>query len=547
MDSAVDELSRLREDLTCPLCLDLFRNPVLRECGHHFCQECVGRCWEGPGESARCPLCGRGAVDEVVQDAPLLGSVAETVREMMGDRREATGKRKREQYCEEHGQKLKLFCQEDGKAICVACGSSQLHQSHSLAPLDEVLGKYREKLGGFLQQIRKEVKKASRSLQTAEDMSAVLKDDRESIEKTIEAEFAELHRFLDREEAAAKAKLRHAEEEKRKALERNRTRSEAEKCRLLQAKELLKDQLALHDDPAAIESYFCLPASWNKAALRLVQRRNASPFLARSRSALKREGSSGVCWRCSIPTAAAYCRKCIGKGSGMISVLLVPSSHRKDLTFQKPADEYISLSSEEYVGPLQYAVWKKMKDILTPAPLPVTFDPDTANPHLILSNGNTTAKTGGTRRALAPKPERFDTYLNVLGSRGFTSGRHYWEVWVGNKSEWELGVAAASVERKLCYQARPADKVWIIALDRGGSYTAHDFGTVTLRLNSKPRKIGVYVDYGGGRVVFHNAEDMTVIYTFIDIFEEKIYPIFNPGHRRGPKNRKALRIVTPQV
>nr|XP_006625688.1 PREDICTED: zinc-binding protein A33-like [Lepisosteus oculatus] len=480
MDSAVDELSRLREDLTCPLCLDLFRSPVLRECGHHFCQECVGRCWEGPGESARCPLCGRGAVDEVVQDAPLLGSVAETVREMMGDRREATGKRKREQYCEEHGQKLKLFCQEDGKAICVACGSSQLHQSHSLAPLDEVLGKYREKLGGFLQQIRKEVKKASRSLQTAEDMSAVLKDDRESIEKTIEAEFAELHRFLDREEAAAKAKLRHAEEEKRKALERNRTRSEAEKCRLLQAKELLKDQLALHDDPAAIED-------------------------------------------------------------------LKDLLSRKDLTFQKPADEYISLSSEEYVGPLQYAVWKKMKDILTPAPLPVTFDPDTANPHLILSNGNTTAKTGGTRRALAPKPERFDTYLNVLGSRGFISGRHYWEVWVGNKSEWELGVAAASVERKLCYQARPADKVWIIALDRGGSYTAHDFGTVTLRLNSKPRKIGVYVDYGGGRVVFHNAEDMTVIYTFIDIFEEKIYPIFNPGHRRGPKNRKALRIVTPQV
>uniref|UniRef100_W5NEU4 Zinc-binding protein A33-like n=1 Tax=Lepisosteus oculatus TaxID=7918 RepID=W5NEU4_LEPOC len=507
MDSAVDELSRLREDLTCPLCLDLFRSPVLRECGHHFCQECVGRCWEGPGESARCPLCGRGAVDEVVQDAPLLGSVAETVREMMGDRREATGKRKREQYCEEHGQKLKLFCQEDGKAICVACGSSQLHQSHSLAPLDEVLGKYREKLGGFLQQIRKEVKKASRSLQTAEDMSAVLKDDRESIEKTIEAEFAELHRFLDREEAAAKAKLRHAEEEKRKALERNRTRSEAEKCRLLQAKELLKDQLALHDDPAAIEKM----------------------------------------QRCDFDERVSFTLFQKSDETCKTHYDLKDLLSRKDLTFQKPADEYISLSSEEYVGPLQYAVWKKMKDILTPAPLPVTFDPDTANPHLILSNGNTTAKTGGTRRALAPKPERFDTYLNVLGSRGFISGRHYWEVWVGNKSEWELGVAAASVERKLCYQARPADKVWIIALDRGGSYTAHDFGTVTLRLNSKPRKIGVYVDYGGGRVVFHNAEDMTVIYTFIDIFEEKIYPIFNPGHRRGPKNRKALRIVTPQV
>uniref|UniRef100_A0A3P8SYX2 RING-type domain-containing protein n=1 Tax=Amphiprion percula TaxID=161767 RepID=A0A3P8SYX2_AMPPE len=28
----------LQSELTCPVCLELFRDPVILECGHHFCQ-----------------------------------------------------------------------------------------------------------------------------------------------------------------------------------------------------------------------------------------------------------------------------------------------------------------------------------------------------------------------------------------------------------------------------------------------------------------------------------------------------------------------------
>ncbi|XP_039598648.1 probable E3 ubiquitin-protein ligase TRIML1 isoform X2 [Polypterus senegalus] len=78
----------------------------------------------------------------------------------------------------------------------------------------------------------------------------------------------------------------------------------------------------------------------------------------------------------------------------------------------------------------------------------VTFDPETANQWLIVSEDGKQVRHTDTRQRVTDNPKRFDCSPDVLAREGFTSGRHYWEVEVGGKTEWTLGVARESINRK---------------------------------------------------------------------------------------------------
>ncbi|XP_048448171.1 zinc-binding protein A33-like isoform X1 [Rhincodon typus] len=193
------------------------------------------------------------------------------------------------------------------------------------------------------------------------------------------------------------------------------------------------------------------------------------------------------------------------------------------------------------IGSLQYRVWKKMLTVITTAP--VTLDPCTAHPYLLLSEEFTSVRhTTKRQQSLSDSPERFDPCLCILGREGFTSGKHHWEVMVGQKTEWDLGVVRESINRKEAIDLNPDTGGWIIALRNGYQYRAATKTWKHLDLREKPTKIRVSLDYEGGKVTFYNAESKTHIYTFTATFTEKLYPFFSPGHNDGGRNAEPLKI-----
>ncbi|XP_043853648.1 probable E3 ubiquitin-protein ligase TRIML1 [Dromiciops gliroides] len=87
----------------------------------------------------------------------------------------------------------------------------------------------------------------------------------------------------------------------------------------------------------------------------------------------------------------------------------------------------------------------------------ITLDPETAHPHLIVSKDLKSVKYGDVPQDLPDNKERFLCALIVLGSQTFTSGKHYWEVEVGTKTEWEVGICEDSVSRKMKHSLLPED------------------------------------------------------------------------------------------
>ncbi|XP_078251890.1 zinc-binding protein A33-like [Rhinoraja longicauda] len=156
----------------------------------------------------------------------------------------------------------------------------------------------------------------------------------------------------------------------------------------------------------------------------------------------------------------------------------------------------------------------------------VTLDVETAHAQLEVSEDRKRVRRTGTGRSLPDTGKRFTGSLCVLGSEGFTSGRHYWEVEVVGSRGWSLGVAAESVERKGPVTLTPETGVWSIW--RGDDvFVAVTSPLFPLPARPIPGRVGVYLSYESGTVSFYDADTKSHLHTFTgNKFTEKLYPFF---------------------
>lgn len=173
---------------------------------------------------------------------------------------------------------------------------------------------------------------------------------------------------------------------------------------------------------------------------------------------------------------------------------------------------------------------------------PVILDPNTAAPWLSLSDDLTSVSQKWQQQPT--NLERFGNDQIVLGSEGFSSGKHSWEVEVGNHPSWNLGVAKDSINRKDRTFANPKYGIWAIGLENS-EYT--DPEARLLALKRRPQRIIVQLDYRGGELSFYDSRDMSKIYTHKDTFNERLFPYFSIGKCKDASKPGFLQICPSKV
>uniref|UniRef100_A0A672KS01 B30.2/SPRY domain-containing protein n=1 Tax=Sinocyclocheilus grahami TaxID=75366 RepID=A0A672KS01_SINGR len=149
---------------------------------------------------------------------------------------------------------------------------------------------------------------------------------------------------------------------------------------------------------------------------------------------------------------------------------------------------------------------------------PVILDPNTANPHLVVSDDLTSVKWTGNKQLLPDNPERFDWYPCVLGSEGFNSGTHCWDVEVKESQYWSIGVTAALNQRK-GWDFFKSDVCCVYYNQK----VLPEFG---FSVKQNLERVRVDLDYDRGTVSFSDPVTNAHLHTFTTTFTDTVLPFF---------------------
>ncbi|XP_077171251.1 uncharacterized protein LOC143826361 isoform X4 [Paroedura picta] len=158
----------------------------------------------------------------------------------------------------------------------------------------------------------------------------------------------------------------------------------------------------------------------------------------------------------------------------------------------------------------------------------VAFDPETAHPRLEISEDGKCVEDTGNVAHVSKSKTRFDSHIFILAKDGFSKGKRYWEVEVGQKKNWVLGVASESICRTGIITLSPQKGFWVIKHEDGKEYWAQE-SCFSVKGNEKPTKIGIFLDIPNKSLVFYDAQRKIKLHSLTDVISGKLYPFFSTG------------------
>ncbi|XP_044840091.1 uncharacterized protein LOC123346681 [Mauremys mutica] len=483
--AAGDLAGSFQDEVTCSVCLEYFTDPVTIECGHNFCRACISQCWGESESNFSCPQCRETALQRNLRPNRQLGNLVELVKRL---RLQAVTEPEGQRMCERHQEALKLFCEEDQTPICVVCDRSRAHRAHTVVPIEEAAQEYREQILSRLQHLQEEREELLGLKSDWDKESERLLRQTEVERQLVVFECEQLRQFLAEQERLLLARLGELDQEIGRRREENATR-------------------------------LCEEISQLSALITELEGKCQQP----------------------VPELLQGVRSAVRRGEKVMSPHPAPKSPELEKRIRDfPRENKLQ---EAVTGFLEGLAAERGLRRARGFAVDVTLDPDTANPNLVLSEDRKHVRHGDEEQALPDNPERFDTYPEVLGTEGFTGGRHYWEVEVGDKPDWMLGVCRDSVIRKGENDVSLEDGYWVVQL-ADGKYEGLTSPTTPLPVSVRPSRVGIFLDYEAGEVSFYNVTDRSHLYTFTGTFHGKLRPYFYPGLNAGGTKTAPL-IICP--
>ncbi|XP_059419115.1 tripartite motif-containing protein 16-like protein isoform X2 [Carassius carassius] len=539
---AETSISVAEDQFSCPVCLDLLKDPVTIPCGHSYCMNCITDCWNKDDQKGiySCPECRqtftpRPALNKNVILAEMVDNLKKTRPALIyagpgdvecdvctGRKRkaikscliclesycqshfecheesrarkrhkvtDATG-RIREMICSQHDRPLEVFCRSDQKCICLMCLMDD-HKNHNTVSAEAertekqvgetviTVQKKIQERQTELQKLRKSVQSHKRSAQAAvEDSERIFTE----LIRSIERRCSEVIQMIrDRE----KAEVSRAEG----LLEQLQQEIDDLRRRNAELKQLLHTDHHIH----FLQSF---------------------PFL-------------------SVPPASS--------DSTTVSSLLTYEDVRSSVSIiSRKFGIFCREEIEKIPGGVKYSIIPNIK-ILTPITEPktredflhyyhqFTLDSESVHKNICLSEENKVAACTAIVQPYPDHPDRFDVWPQVL-CRESVCERCYWEVeWSGTRGVG-ISVSYKSISRKGHYNESKFgynDQSWRLFCSHSLYLFSYKNKKSELPVFPSSCRVGVYVDHRAGILSFYSVSDtMTLIHRVQTTFTQPLYPGF---------------------
>ncbi|XP_061128892.1 E3 ubiquitin-protein ligase Midline-1 [Syngnathus typhle] len=479
--------SSMREELTCPICLQLYLDPVTLPCGHNYCQVCMLQTLSNTDTKLKCPECrlefpGRESMQKNFKLSNIITGYLGSNCGNQEEKLQGTGQPSAppadeascaEKECSIHHFPLVYFCSTDVTLLCSKCFMEGLHQGHELLTFNIAESEMRHAL-----EVRSKV--VSNRLQMTNFLVERVKEQQDHSQAvgdklvnkaitTVEV----MARLIEGYRERLQTLLDEKQSQSRSSWQVGVGSLEEQQKLLVDAQQSATEALNMTDSCSFINQFIMIDEKLRLAATIQIS--------------------------CNIPANAPLTTKQLQTG-------LRTEAFRAEMS---RLAEYLCLLFN---------------------PLELTFNSSTAHPSLQLSNDLRTAKYSETKQSYTEKKERFTSAPQVMCNEGFSSGEHIWVVEVGPDSMWSLGLCYKSIPRRGDHSRLGHNSLsWRLQWKNGKLTACKSSSTVVLReMASQPLKIEVGLDYEKGTLTFHSIKGQREhLYTFNVAFKETVYPVFS--------------------